>query len=121
MKEIKEHESVITIDHLVKRFGTFAAVKGISLTVNKGEVFAFVGPNGAGKSTTIKMLITLLQPTSGFAAVDNHNLIEDPDGVRRVIGYVPQMISVDGSLTAYENLLLLAKLYDIPKTKERNG
>lgn len=116
MKQISE--SVITINRLVKRFGTFSAVKGITLTVNKGEVFAFVGPNGAGKSTTIKMLITLLQPTSGFADVDKHNLIEDPDGVRRVIGYVPQMISVDGSLTAYENLLLLAKLYDIPK-KER--
>jgi ABC-2 type transport system ATP-binding protein len=101
----QNNETVITINHLVKRFKSFSAVKGISLTVNKGEVFAFVGPNGA---------------TSGEAIIDKHNLTEDPDAVRRVIGYVPQMISVDGSLTAYENLLLLAKLYDIPGNTREN-
>src|ERR1700758_3132719 len=110
-----DNQPVITVDRLMKRFDSFTAVKGISFSVNKGEVFAFVGPNGAGKSTTIKMLITLIQPTAGQAFIDNHNLIQDADNVRRAIGYVPQMISVDSSLSAYENLLLLAKLYDIPK------
>ncbi|HSW97880.1 MAG TPA: ATP-binding cassette domain-containing protein [Candidatus Saccharimonadales bacterium] len=106
---------VIKVNHLVKRFDSFIAVNGISFEVNKGEVFAFVGPNGAGKSTTIKMLITLILPTEGEVFIDEHNLIHDADNVRRAIGYVPQMISVDGSLSAYENLELLAKLYDIPK------
>jgi ABC-2 type transport system ATP-binding protein len=109
------NKSVITVDQLVKRFNSFTAVNDISFSVNKGEVFAFVGPNGAGKSTTIKMLITLIQPTTGEVFIDKHDLIHDADNVRRAIGYVPQMISVDGSLSAYENLLLLAKLYDIPK------
>lgn len=111
----RQSGTIITIDHLVKQYDSFIAVNSISLTVNKGEVFAFVGPNGAGKSTTIKMLITLLKPTSGEAFIDEHNILTDAMSVRRAIGYVPQMISVDGSLTAYENLLLLAKLYDIPK------
>jgi len=114
---MKNQDTIITIDHLTKQYGSFTAVNGISLHVNKREVFAFVGPNGAGKSTTIKMLITLLKPTSGHAFIDKHNLTDDSDNVRRSIGYVPQMISVDGSLTAYENLLLLAKLYDIPKSE----
>lgn len=112
-----DNKSVIIVDHLVKRFDSFTAVNSISFNVNKGEVFAFVGPNGAGKSTTIKILITLLQPTEGEVFIDDHNLIQDAFNVRRAIGYVPQMISVDGSLSAYENLLLLAKLYDIPKNE----
>jgi ABC-2 type transport system ATP-binding protein len=110
-----ENKTVINVDNLVKRFDTFTAVNGISFAVEQGEVFAFVGPNGAGKSTTIKMLITLLQPTSGDAIIDTFNLSNDADNVRRAIGYVPQMISVDGTLSAYENLLLIAKLYDIPR------
>lgn len=115
----QENNTVIIVKKLTKRFDSFTAVNAISFTVNKGEVFAFVGPNGAGKSTTIKMLITLLKPTDGEALIDNHDLIHDADNVRRAIGYVPQMISVDGSLSAYENLLLLAKLYDTPRN-ERN-
>jgi ABC-2 type transport system ATP-binding protein len=116
---MKNNDTIISVEQLVKQFGNVTAVNGISFTVTKGEVFAFVGPNGAGKSTTIKMLITLLAPTSGNAIIDNYSIISDSENVRRSIGYVPQMISVDGALTAYENLLLLAKLYDIPK-KERN-
>jgi len=115
----QHNTAIISIDHLLKRFDSFTAVNEISLTVGTGEVFAFVGPNGAGKSTTIKMLITLLSPTAGDVLIANYDLIKESDKIRRVIGYVPQMLSVDGSLTAYENLLLLAKLYDIPKD-ERN-
>jgi ABC-2 type transport system ATP-binding protein len=106
--------SIITVTHLTKKFKDFAAVNDISFTVTKKEIFAFLGPNGAGKSTTIKMLITLLKPTSGEAVIDEFSIVHHPGDVRRVIGYIPQMISVDGTLTAYENLMLMAKLYDIP-------
>ena len=92
----------------------------VSFSVEAGEIFAFLGPNGAGKSTTIKMLITLLAPTSGTATVDGHDIKRQAAEVRRAIGYVPQIISVDGTLTAYENLMLLARLYDIPRA-ERKG
>ncbi|HSX09155.1 MAG TPA: ATP-binding cassette domain-containing protein [Candidatus Saccharimonadales bacterium] len=112
-----KNDVILTVDHLVKQFDDFTAVNNISFTVNKREVFAFVGPNGAGKSTTIKMLITLLKPTSGKILIDKHNITEDPNNTRRVIGYVPQMLSVDGSLTAIENLKLMAKLYDIPRSE----
>lgn len=93
------------------------AVDGISFNVKKGEVFAFLGPNGAGKSTTIKMLITLLSPTAGKALISNFDITRNSHDVREVIGYVPQMISVDGTLTAYENLMLMAKLYGVPPSQ----
>ena len=105
---------LISVRGLTKRFGDLTAVDGISFGVKKGEVFAFLGPNGAGKSTTIKMLITLLAPTSGGATIDGLDLVRNSSEVRRRIGYVPQLISVDGTLTAYENLMLMARLYDIP-------
>jgi ABC-2 type transport system ATP-binding protein len=85
--------------------------------VTNGEVFGFLGPNGAGKSTTIKMLITLIAPTSGTATVDGHDIRRHASDVRMTIGYVPQLISVDGTLTAYENLMLMARLYDIPRAE----
>ena len=107
-------KSIVSVDHLSKKFGRFEAVKNISFQVEESEIFAFLGPNGAGKSTTIKMLITLLAPTSGDAIVDGNSLIRHPAGVRRVIGYVPQMISVDGALTVQENMMFMARLYDIP-------
>jgi len=105
---------LITVRGLTKRFGDLTAVNGITFGVRKGEVFAFLGPNGAGKSTTIKMLITLIAPTEGGATIDGLDLVRDSSGVRRRIGYVPQLISVDGTLTAFENLMLMARLYDIP-------
>jgi ABC-2 type transport system ATP-binding protein len=108
------NENIISVENLVKRFGDFAAVNEISFSVKNRDIFAFLGPNGAGKTTTIKMLITLLSPSSGTAKVDGRDIVHDAAGVRRVIGYVPQMISVDGALTAYENLMLMARLYDIP-------
>ena len=112
--------SIIQVVHLVKRFKDLAAVNDISFTVEAGEIFAFLGPNGAGKSTTIKMLITLLAPTSGTATIDGHDVARDAAEVRNTIGYVPQMISVDGTLTAYENLMLLARLYDIPRAERKD-
>lgn len=111
---------VIEVKHLAKHFGDVFAVDDISFEVAHGEMFAFLGPNGAGKSTTIKMLITLLEPTSGSAAIGGLDVGADAAEVRRLIGYVPQLISVDGTLTAYENLMLMARLYDIP-SKERKA
>ena len=111
-------QALITVTNLLKTFNELIAVDTISFTVNKKEVFAFLGPNGAGKSTTIKMLITLLKPTSGEAIIDTYSIVHNPGDVRRVIGYVPQMLSVDGALTAYENLMLMAKLYDIPPEEQ---
>ena len=100
--------------NLTRRFGELTAVDDLTLTVEPGEVFGLVGPNGAGKSTVIKMLTTLLPPTSGRAAVGGYDVVRDSMKVRRIIGYVPQMLSADGTLSGYENLLVFAKLYDIP-------
>lgn len=108
-------DSIISVQNLIKRFKDVAAVSDLSFDINRGDVFALLGPNGAGKSTTIKILITLLEPTSGSVMIDGLSLAERAPDIRRVIGYVPQMISVDGTLTAYENLMLMARLYDIPR------
>jgi len=107
--------AIIEIHNLVKRFGDFTAVNSISLQVTKGEVFGLLGPNGAGKSTTIKMLTTLLSPTSGRASVNGFDIVRQTNQVRRSIGYVPQALSADGNLTGFENLLIFAKLYDLPR------
>ncbi|MDR3373092.1 MAG: ATP-binding cassette domain-containing protein [Ancalomicrobiaceae bacterium] len=106
---------VIETDSLTKNYGTFCATDHISLTVTAGEIFGLIGPNGAGKSTLIKMLTTLLPPTSGSARVAGFDLIGDAAHVRAHIGYVPQLLSSDGALTAYENLLMSARLYAIPR------
>jgi ABC-2 type transport system ATP-binding protein len=90
-------------------------VDSLTLSVEAGEVFGLLGPNGAGKSTVIKRLTTLLPPTSGTATVAGFDIVRQSGDVRRVIGYVPQLISADGSLTGFENLLIFAKLYDIPR------
>jgi ABC-2 type transport system ATP-binding protein len=110
-------DPIIVVDGLTKAFKNIVAVNAISFTVGRGETFAFLGPNGAGKSTTIKMLITLLAPTGGGGTVNGIDFVRYPAEVRRVIGYIPQMISVDGTLTAWENLTLMAKLYDIPRAE----
>jgi ABC-2 type transport system ATP-binding protein len=100
---------------LTRRFGTLTAVNELTLTVEPGEVFGLLGPNGAGKSTAIKMLTTLLPPTSGDAHIAGYSITRRASEVRRLIGYVPQMLSADGSLSGYENLLIFAKLYDLPR------
>jgi len=110
---------VLEIKHLTRRFGTFTAVDAVTLSVNAGEVFGLLGSNGAGKTTTIKMLTTLLPPTSGEARVAGFSITAQANDVRRAIGYVPQGVSVDGSLTGYENLLIFAKLYDLPHAERQ--
>ena len=114
------NDKIVEIKNLTKRFGEFTAVNSISYSVSKGEVFGLVGPNGAGKTTTIKILTTVLQATSGEAEIGGYNVSRYASKVRRIIGYVPQLLSADGSLTGYENLLVFAKLYDIPyKVREK--
>jgi ABC-2 type transport system ATP-binding protein len=108
-------EPAISTCSLTRRFGALVAVDGLTLEVATGEIFALLGPNGAGKTTLLKMLTTLLPPTSGRASVAGFDVARQPGRVRRVIGYVPQMLSSDGKLTGYENLLVMAKLYDVPR------
>jgi ABC-2 type transport system ATP-binding protein len=103
----------ITVENLVKRYGDFEAVKGVSFEVGQGEVFGFLGPNGAGKSTTINMLCTLTRPTSGRAEVAGHDVVGARDDVRRNIGLVFQDPTLDGYLTALQNLRLHAELYGV--------
>lgn len=110
---------VLEISGLTRRFGEFTAVDTVTLSVNAGEIFGLLGSNGAGKTTTIKMLTTLLRPSSGEARVAGFSITNDSVDVRRSIGYVPQAVSVDGSLTGYENLLIFAKLYDLPRRDQK--
>jgi len=110
---------VLDTEALTRRFRTIIAVDALTLSVYAGEVFGLLGSNGAGKTTTIKMLTTLLQPSSGEAHVAGFSITNEAVDVRRSIGYVPQAVSVDGSLTAYENLLIFAKLYDLPRREQQ--
>ena len=107
---------MIEVVDLVKSFGDNKAVDTVSFSVKQGEVFGLLGPNGAGKSTIIKILTTLLPLTSGRASVVGFDVTKQPMSVRRRIGYVPQALSADGTLTGYENLMVFAKLYDLPHT-----
>jgi ABC-2 type transport system ATP-binding protein len=112
-------EPIVAAQGLTKRYGDFTAVAGIDLAVEAGEVFGLLGPNGAGKTTTIKMLVTLLPPDGGTAFVGGYSIIRQAGEVRRVIGYVPQSLSADGTLTGFENLWVFAKLYDVPRREQR--
>jgi ABC-2 type transport system ATP-binding protein len=106
---------MIQVDTLQKSFGDFVAVRGISFEVQAGEIFAFLGPNGAGKTTTIKMLTTLLAPSGGRMAIDGLDPVRQPNDVRRRFGIVFQDPSLDGDLTAYENIELHGVLYHVPR------
>lgn len=106
---------MIQVRELVKTFGDFTAVDGISFDVDAGEIFAFLGPNGAGKTTTIQMLTTLLRPTKGAIALDGLDPATHPLDVRRRFGIVFQDPSLDGELTAYENMEIHGVLYHVPR------
>lgn len=107
--------AILETKALTRRFGALTAVNEMTISVEAGEVFGLVGPNGAGKTTAIKMLTTLLPPTSGSASVAGFDVVRHAEDVRRSIGYVPQILSADGMLNGYENLLIFAKLYDLPR------
>ncbi len=107
--------AAIDVMHIVRKFDDFTAVDDISFTVRRGEIFGLLGPTGAGKSTLIRMLTTLIPPTSGTAEVDGIDVVRDPNGVRKVIGVIPQALTSDLELSVYENLLIFAKLYGVPR------
>src|SRR5262249_57594477 len=109
--------SAIDVRGIVKKFGDFTAVNGISFTVEKGEIFGLLGPNGAGKSTLIRMMVTLLPPTAGTAVVNGFDVRAEADGVRRSIGVIPQAMTTDLELSVEENLIIFAKLYGVPRQK----
>jgi len=104
---------------LTRRFGDLIAANRATLHVPYGAIFGLLGPNGAGKTTTIKMLTTMLEPSEGTASVAGFDIVKAPAKVRRMIGYVPQMLSADGGLTGWENLDLSAKLYGIPRAERK--
>ena len=106
-------KTIIEVKNLVKKFGDLVAVDNISFEVKEGEIFAFLGPNGAGKTTTIKMLTTLLHPTSGKLMVNNYSPLREQDNVRESFGIVFQDPSLDDELTAYENMELHAIFYKV--------
>ncbi|MGA8087209.1 MAG: ATP-binding cassette domain-containing protein [Terracidiphilus sp.] len=114
-------EPAIRVEHIVKKYGDFVAVKDVSFEVADGEIFGLLGPNGAGKSTLIRMMTTLIPVTSGKAIVGGHDVSKESDAVRRMIGVIPQALTSDQDLTVEENLSIYAKLYSVPRVqREKN-
>jgi ABC-2 type transport system ATP-binding protein len=107
--------------NLTKKFGRITAVDNLSVSINEGEIFGLLGPNGAGKTTIIKMLATLLEPTSGIAKVNGFDLMKQPHKVRESIGIVFQEPSSDELLTGYENMKLYAMMYGLPENEIKRG
>ena len=105
--------NAIEVRHLTRRFGNFVAVNDVSFDVRAGEIFGFLGSNGAGKSTTIRMLCGLLQPTSGAATVGGIDVVRDPEGVKRRIGYMSQRFSLYESLTVDQNIAFFGGVYGL--------
>jgi ABC-2 type transport system ATP-binding protein len=118
-KDAPTDTPVVRTTALTRTFGSLVAVDALDLTVAPRTIFGLLGSNGAGKTTAIRMLTTLLPPTSGTAEVGGFDIVREPDRVRRHIGYVPQLVSADGGLTGYENLLLSARLYDVPRREQK--
>jgi ABC-2 type transport system ATP-binding protein len=117
----KAPAAAIVVENIVKRYGDFEAVKGVSFSVDEGEIFGLLGPNGAGKSTLIRMMTTLIPVTGGKAIVGGHDVSEQADAVRRMIGVIPQALTSDQDLTVEENLSIYAKLYSVPRAqREKN-
>jgi len=107
----------IDVRRIVKKFGDFTAVDGVSFSVEEGEIFGLLGPNGAGKSTLIRMLTTLLPPSAGTALVGGFDIQSQADDVRRAIGVIPQALTSDLELSVEENLLIFAKLYGVSRAR----
>lgn len=111
----------IAVENIVKRFGDFEAVRGVTFDVKDGEIFGLLGPNGAGKSTLIRMMTTLIPITSGKAVIAGYDVKAEPDAARRAMGVIPQAMTSDTELTIAENMSIYAKLYGVPRAeRERN-
>jgi ABC-2 type transport system ATP-binding protein len=115
--ENSQYTQAIEVLSLTRKFNSLVAVDHLTFSCAAGSTFGLLGPNGAGKSTLVKMLTTLLPPTSGTARIAGFDIVQHPEAVRRQIGYVSQMLSADGDMTGYENLLISAKLYGIPRAE----
>jgi ABC-2 type transport system ATP-binding protein len=113
--------AAIAVENIVKRYGDFEAVKGVTFEVADGEIFGLLGPNGAGKSTLIRMMTTLIPVSSGRAIVAGYDVSKEPDAVRRLIGVIPQALTSDIDLTVEENLSIYAKLYEVPKAQRKRN
>jgi ABC-2 type transport system ATP-binding protein len=111
--------AILEVKNLVKKYGDFTAVKGISFEIQEGEIFSLLGPNGAGKTTTISMLSTLYIPTSGEATVQGHSVTREPMAVRNLIGVVPQELALYDDLTARENLNFWGQMYGLTRRSLR--
>src|ERR1700735_34611 len=111
----------IEVQNLAKRFGDFVAVDSLNFSVEHGEVFGLLGPNGAGKSTLIRMLTTLVPPTSGTARINGFDIVHQPNDVRQSIGVIPQAMTSDLDLSAVENMSIFAKLYGIPREQRQRA
>ena len=109
--------NAIEVRNVVKHYGQFVAVAGISFDVQAGEIFGLLGPNGAGKSTLIRILTTLLPPTSGTATICGFDIVTESHGVRSSIGVIPQAMTSDLDLSVEENLLIFSKLYGVPRAR----
>lgn len=105
--------SFIKLENLVKKYNGNTAVSGVSLTIEKGELFGLLGPNGAGKSTTISMMSALLKPSEGHITIKGHNIVQKPMEAKKVIGLVPQDIALYPTLTAYENLAFWGRMFSL--------
>ncbi len=112
---VPEARSAVVCAGLTYRFGTHTAVDHVDLRIEQGQTFGLLGPNGAGKTTTIRMITTLLRPMEGVVSVFGINAAAEPMRVRRSIGYVPQLLSADATLTGRENVELFARLFDVPR------
>ena len=113
--------AAIKVENIVKRYGTFEAVKGVNFEVASGEIFGLLGPNGAGKSTLIRMMTTLIPVTAGRAVVGGHDVVKEPNAVRNMIGVIPQALTSDQDLTVEENLIIYAKLYSVPRAQRKKN
>src|SRR5678810_63008 len=105
--------AILEVQNLIKQYGDFVAVKGISFDIQEGEIFSLLGPNGAGKTTTISMLSTLYGPTSGDATIGGHSITREPMAVKQIIGVVPQELALYEDLTARENLIFWGQMYGL--------
>src|SRR6201984_711140 len=118
---VEKPVAAIAVENIVKLYGDFEAVGGITFEVADGEIFGLLGPNGAGKSTLIRMMTTLTPATGGRAIIAGHDVAREPDAVRRTIGVIPQALTSDLDLTVEENLNIYAKLYDVPAKRRQES
>ena len=113
------HENAVHVQNLTKRFGDFAAVNNVSFSIPKGEIFGLLGPNGAGKTTTIRMLCGIIDSTEGSGCVLGYDINQQPEEIKKRIGYMSQKFSLYNDLTARENIMFYASIYGVPKEKRK--